>query len=140
MVRRTSIMRASLTGLAFCAGAAAADSAPLLAESLAAGTNSFGFVVVHSHSFENPLLGGMAAKSCWGGFAPGVDPLPQLRGVPLIKSYKGESYYSVETGCCWWLSAAFIVCHAKVAHLTRIGNSLTPEKTASLPRASISGN
>ncbi len=31
--------------------------------------------------------------------------------------------------------AARKVCHAKVAHLTRLGNSLTPENTASFPRS-----
>ena len=32
------------------------------------------------------------------------------------------------------------VCQANVAHLTRTGNSRTPEKTASLPRFSVAGS
>ena len=33
-------------------------------------------------------------------------------------------------------SAAFSVCHDRLAHFTRTGNSDTPENTASLPRVS----
>ena len=36
-------------------------------------------------------------------------------------------------------SAAFSVCHGSVAHLTRTGNSRTPEKTASLPSSGAPG-
>ncbi len=32
-----------------------------------------------------------------------------------------------------WSSAAFMACQERVAHFTLIGNSDTPEKTASLP-------
>ena len=46
--------------------------------------------------------------------------------------------YSVETTSCSAFMAAFIVCHARLAHFTRIGYSRTPESTASLPSASIS--
>ena len=35
-------------------------------------------------------------------------------------------------------SAAFSVCHDRLAHFTRTGNSDTPENTASLPRVSAS--
>ena len=48
------------------------------------------------------------------------------------------SRYSVETTSCSAFMAAFIVCHARLAHFTRIGYSRTPESTASLPSASIS--
>ena len=41
--------------------------------------------------------------------------------------------YSVDTVSCFPSSEACNVCHARVAHLTRTGNSETPEKTASLP-------
>ena len=34
--------------------------------------------------------------------------------------------------------AAFKVCQARLAHLTRTGNALTPENAASLPRSSRS--
>ena len=48
--------------------------------------------------------------------------------------------HSVETGCVGspgrWASAAWSVCQARVAHLTRTGNSRTPAKTASLPSVS----
>ena len=40
--------------------------------------------------------------------------------------------YSVET-IASLLSAACIVCHANVAHLTRTGNSRTPAKISRLP-------
>ena len=39
--------------------------------------------------------------------------------------------YSVETCPLLFLSAVNIACHAKVAHLTRIGNSQTPDNTSS---------
>src|SRR6185503_563125 len=45
--------------------------------------------------------------------------------------------HSVVTGRALPASAAFNVCHARVAHLTRAGNSATPASAASLP--SLSG-
>ena len=49
----------------------------------------------------------------------------------------GHIALPVETSCSAFM-AAFIVCHARLAHFTRIGYSRTPESTASLPSASIS--
>src|SRR6185437_6252896 len=46
------------------------------------------------------------------------------------------SAYSVDTACSSPFSAALIACHARVAHLTRNGNSETPANTPSLPNAS----
>src|SRR3972149_4762234 len=41
--------------------------------------------------------------------------------------------YSVETVFASECRALFIVCHARIAHLTLAGNSLTPEKAANFP-------
>src|SRR6266404_2260333 len=46
-------------------------------------------------------------------------------------------FHSVETPSSPW-SAAFIVCHAKLAHFTRAGYFETPENTASFPSLSAS--
>src|SRR5712691_2864235 len=46
--------------------------------------------------------------------------------------------YSVETVWPGASKAAFRVCHDRLAHFTRTGNSDTPENTASLPRVSAS--
>src|SRR5437660_1746448 len=46
--------------------------------------------------------------------------------------------YSVDTLSCLPSSAACSVCQARVAHLTRTGNSETPEKTASFPSSARS--
>src|SRR5262249_28628401 len=50
----------------------------------------------------------------------------------------GIARYSVVTESFRSSSAARSVCQASVAHLTRIGNSETPENAASLPRPSAS--
>src|SRR5919197_33528 len=52
------------------------------------------------------------------------------------KDFPKTTSYSVDTVSCWPLSAACSVCQASVAHLTRTGNSETPENAASLPRLS----
>src|SRR5207253_3271421 len=48
----------------------------------------------------------------------------------------GVEVYSVDTGAAAPQSAACSVCQARVAYLTRLGNSRTPAKTASLPSPS----
>src|SRR5580704_13456452 len=50
--------------------------------------------------------------------------------------FSPEQNYSVETASCLPSRAAISVCHAKLAHFTRTGNSDTPANTANLPRAS----
>src|SRR5690606_8471979 len=49
-------------------------------------------------------------------------------------------HHSVVTGSPDPSSAAVSVCHASVAHFTRIGNSATPAKAASVSRTSSSGS
>src|SRR5580692_4403407 len=50
-----------------------------------------------------------------------------------VDGFGFERVHSVDTLCSAFWSAACNVCQASVAHLTRAGNSRTPEKTASLP-------
>src|SRR5439155_3847409 len=45
-------------------------------------------------------------------------------------------YYTTKLSFC--SSAARSVCQASVAHLTRVGNPRRPEKTASLPKLTVS--
>ena len=50
----------------------------------------------------------------------------------------GDQIYSVWATLPSASRAALNVCQARVAHLTRMGNSRTPAKTASFPRAPVS--
>ena len=61
--------------------------------------------------------------------------LGQIKTLPSPLLFVAEilaAGYSVETLSCSF-SAACIVCHDSVAHLTRTGNSRTPEKIVRRP-------
>src|SRR5512137_2282797 len=68
-----------------------------------------------------------ASRSAVAAPAAAVLPLP----LPSEKSFSSPTLfsYSVFATSCEFFSADSSVCHASVAHLTRAGNSRTPEKT-----------
>src|SRR5205809_6432231 len=51
---------------------------------------------------------------------------------------RGRHAHSSDTISFFAWIAASSVCHARLAHFTRIGNSHTPERSASLPRVPVS--
>src|SRR2546428_1407854 len=55
-------------------------------------------------------------------------------------SVRGHDRHSRETVSCFRSRAASRVCQARLAHLTRTGNSQTPERTASFPRELSTGS
>lgn len=59
-------------------------------------------------------------------------PAFQLSSFPAF-GLSSFPAYSVFTVSCESASAAFNVCHARLAHFTRMGNSRTPANAASLP-------
>src|ERR1035441_448446 len=60
----------------------------------------------------------------------------RTRGSAPPAPWQSRVVHSVLTGSVSpVLKADFSVCHAKVAHLTRAGESRTPQKTTSLPRS-----
>src|SRR6058998_4390510 len=55
-------------------------------------------------------------------------------------SVRGHDRHSRETVSCFRSRAASRVCQARLAHLTRTGNSQTPDRTASFPREVSTGS
>src|SRR5713226_482767 len=55
-------------------------------------------------------------------------------------SVRGHDRHSRETVSCFRSRAASRVCQARLAHLTRTGNSHTPDRTASFPRELSTGS
>jgi hypothetical protein len=104
--------------------------------------SAIGSLCARCHSFRlgrNVTLGGLSSRS-------ESPPAPAMasRSARLAESIirmmdvgrPNAMDYSVET-CVPVASSAFLsVCQARVAHLTRTGNSQTPDNTASLPMSS----